>query len=163
MKEFGCRANGEANKTVREESSAMKENVILPAPQTPTRTKACTYTSQNIHLCVCMCVYPGILPAHVGPRDSGIPTCGQTNGLIKSLTPRAAREKQHAEWRASTMCGQAGRGGPACPGLVSYLDACIPHVRIFCKARRNIYICICILRADVEYEIFHVPIVSSLR
>lgn len=89
IKEFGCRANGEANKTAREESRAMKENVILPAPQTPTRTKACTYT-QNIHLC--MCVYPGILPAHVGPRDSGIPTCGQTNGLIKSLTPRAARE-----------------------------------------------------------------------
>lgn len=90
-----------ANKT-EEESSAMKENAILPAPQhqhaqKPVLTRRRIYT---VYVCVSVC--SGILPAHVGPHDSGIPTCGQTNGLIKSLTPRAAREK-HAEWRASTM------------------------------------------------------------
>lgn len=44
-------------------------------------------------------VCSGILPAHVGSRDSGIPTCGQTNGLIKSPTLRGQGERQKGKER----------------------------------------------------------------
>lgn len=61
----------------------------------PTHAKVrCTYTSRwwSRHT------------SGVGPHNSRIPTCGQTNGLIKSSAPRGGEERErHGGWNGGTI------------------------------------------------------------
>lgn len=129
-------------------------------------------------------VCSGILPAHVGSRDSGIPTCGQTNGLIKSPTLRGQGERQKGRERggggkkggaaerrrvseertrmeqkhnARTVRTREGPGRSSWPRVVSYLSTRARAHVAHAQIFAEIYAartCICISCVDVEDEIF---------
>lgn len=100
-------------------------------PQTsPTQTKVhYTYTSRGIRA--------GGVPAyfrHVEPCNSRIPTCGQTNGLIKSSALHGVERRGSGTGDgARVSCNvRPGRGGPGwIVGMVSYLGARVARAQIY--------------------------------